>query len=64
MTFPWLCTHAEMGPDSGGLDSQRESAHNVVADIVLGCSGFLGGDAPGEVGLLCRGRGSMFGPRG
>ena len=54
----------EVGPDSGGLNCQRESAHHFVADFVFRCSGLGGADAPGEGGFLGHGRGSLFGPRG
>ena len=54
----------EVGPDSGGLDRQREAAHHVVADFVFRGSGLGGADAPGEGGFFRHGRSSLFGPRG
>ena len=54
----------EVGPDSGGLNCQCESAHHVVAGFVLRSPGFCGADTAGEGGLFGHGRGSLLGPCG
>ncbi len=56
----------EAGPDSGGLDGQREFAQHDVSVFVFSGSGSGGANAPGEGGLrlVAHARGSLFGPRG